>query len=80
MRPAKKATKKVSKKPTVGLGLSVPVSVPIAPQELCAQHLSKSPKGKRAIPRALTLHSVSHQCLAQTLLRFWRGLCVSSVH
>lgn len=44
----RKPPQKVSKKLTVGLELSVPMSVPFSLQELCPQHLSKSPKGKRA--------------------------------
>lgn len=48
----RKPPQEVSEKPTVELELSISVPVVFAPQELCAQHLSKSPKGKRAIPGA----------------------------
>lgn len=48
----RKPPQEVSEKPTVELELSIPVPVVFAPQELCAQHLNKSPKGKRAIPGA----------------------------
>lgn len=49
----RKPPQKVSKKPAIGLEWNVLMSVPVFPQELpedAAQHLSKSPKGKRAIP------------------------------
>lgn len=76
----RKPPQKVSKKPTIGLEWSVLMSVPVFPQELRAQHLSKSPKGKRVIPgarggggchpRAQTLFPPSHQWLFQTLQQF----------
>lgn len=60
-----------------------PFVCPLASWELCAQHLSKSPKGKRAIPRSgggdchpktWTVHPPSPQWLVQTLLQFWDHL------
>ena len=85
----RKPPQKILKKPTVGLELGVPVSVPFAPQELRAQDLSKSPEGKRAIPmargggchpRALPVRPLPHQWLVQTFPQFWDRLCASFVH
>lgn len=75
MGPGQKATPEGLK--GLGLELSVPLSVSFASWELCAQHLSKSPKGKRAIPRsgggdchpkAWSVHPPSPQWLVWTLL------------
>ena len=71
-RPGQKATPEGLQEASSRVRAKHPCARPVCPQELRAQHLNKSPKGKRAIPgagrggchpRALTLLPPSHQWL-----------------